>query len=101
MYSIRVELEGELNIRGEPSKLEVETVCSRLNFRYFFGKFLYAIERMGWDFVTADVYDECMKVYDEDEESYNGEEDRNYWRNLYKREENDFKMKVSIKDEIE
>lgn len=101
MYSIRVELEGELNIHGEPSKLEVETVCSRLNFRYFFGKFLYAIEKMGWKFVTADVYDDCMKVYDEDEESYNGEEDRDYWRNLYKREENDFKMKVSIKDEIE
>lgn len=101
MYSIRVELEGELNIHGEPSKLEVETACLRLNFRYFFGKFLYAIERMGWDFVTADVYDECMKVYDEDEESYNGEEDRGCWRNLYKREEDDFKMKVSIKDEIE
>lgn len=103
MYSIKVEIEGELNIHGEPSSIAVETVCSRLNFRYFFGKFLYAIEKMGWNFVTADVYDECMKVYNEYEESCFDEEDEDedYWRSLYKKVEDDFSMKISIKYEIE
>ena len=42
-----------------------------------------------------------MKVFDEYEESCFEEEDEDYWRSLYKKVEEDFSMKISIKCEIE
>lgn len=104
MHSIKIEAEGNIDTHGEPASITAQTICSRVTFKDVFGKFLYSVERMGFNFVTSEVYDRFMEAFDKDIE-LNGEEERNYWRELYtlskEDEDNSISLKISIKDESE
>lgn len=97
MYSVKVTLAGKLN---EVSSTTIDTSVTKSGFRYFLGKLLFAIESMGWNFITADVYDICMKEYEKEEDRCDTDE-AGCWFTLYYKEDDNLSMRVSIKNETD
>ena len=64
-YEIRIKVSGKCE-NGLTVTSESKAVIPKEETKDAIGKFLYAVECMGFNFKTSDIYDNVIEKYDED-----------------------------------
>ena len=93
MFGVKVTLSGVNTQYDERTDICVESAFSRCEFEYQFGKFLYAIETMGFNFETSEVYDSFMEEFQSGGTKFN----KNY-KLVYTFKDKDIEMLIYLKE---
>lgn len=63
MFTVKVEVNGKSSLVDDELTAEVKSTVKEEDFEFQLGKILFAVENMGYSFVTNDVYQSAITKF--------------------------------------